>query len=54
MSDEMKAETVDMVVTAVEKHSGNYEVIMHFCDAYYISTSLTLKQAGYRFLHAEI
>lgn len=26
MSDEMRAEAVDMVVTAVEKHIGNYEV----------------------------
>jgi dynein light chain 4 len=26
MSDEMKAEAVDMVVTAVEKHITNYEV----------------------------
>jgi hypothetical protein len=28
MSEEMKAEAVDMVVTAVEKHITNYEVIM--------------------------
>ena len=28
MSDEMRAEAVDMVVTAVEKHIGNYEVIL--------------------------
>lgn len=26
MMDEMKAEAVDMCVTAVEKHPGNYEV----------------------------
>ncbi|KAJ3355589.1 Dynein light chain 4, axonemal [Kappamyces sp. JEL0680] len=26
MSDEMRTEAVDMVVTAVEKHIGNYEV----------------------------
>jgi hypothetical protein len=26
MPDELRAEAVDMVVTAVEKHIGNYEV----------------------------
>jgi hypothetical protein len=26
MSDEMRTEAVDMVVTAVEKHIGNFEV----------------------------
>jgi len=25
MTDEMRIETVDMVVTAIEKHPGNYE-----------------------------
>jgi hypothetical protein len=29
MAEEMKTEAVDMVVTAVEKHIGNYEVFLY-------------------------
>jgi len=36
MSDEMRAEAVDIVVTAVEKHIGNYEVIF-----FHISKSIS-------------
>jgi hypothetical protein len=30
MADELRAEAIDMVVTAVEKHIGNYEVRSSF------------------------
>jgi hypothetical protein len=30
MMDDLRVEAVDMVVTAVEKHSGNFEVVLFY------------------------
>ena len=40
MSEEVRSEAVDSVVTAIEKHPGNYEVISFLFDASLIQIRL--------------
>lgn len=39
MVDEIRVECVDLVVTAVEKYSGNYEVVVPAVCVYLVAVS---------------
>jgi dynein light chain 4 len=43
MNEDLRAETVDMVVTAVEKHPGNYEV---YSKMSFLSTHIYLNSVA--------